>query len=81
MSGGSAAPIENSPPGIHTIAGGVAPGDGAALGRVGAKSAVTDVAAGTGADAGAELLLLNHHQADAAASVTASAARPARFIS
>src|SRR6185437_13869589 len=37
MSGGSCAPIENSPPGIQTISGGFSPGAGAVLGLVGPK--------------------------------------------
>src|SRR5262249_14611986 len=44
---GSAAPIENSPPGIHTMPAGAVPGDAAAFGTVDANART----AGNGTDA------------------------------
>ena len=48
MSGGSLAPIENSPPGIHTIPAGAAEGGGALLIVVGWKTLVDALIAAAG---------------------------------
>src|ERR1700722_10199740 len=45
MSGGSCAPMENSPPGIHTMPGSALPGESVLLGTVGAKGTPADIIA------------------------------------
>src|SRR5262245_15899346 len=80
MSGGSLAPIENSPPGIHTI-----PGDADVDTRmvfaIVASNVVDDAPAGaTGAAAVPPFLTWNLHPANARSSMTAAIGTPNRHL-
>src|SRR5271156_1744833 len=69
MSGGSCAPMENSPPGINTMPGWALPGESVLLGTVGAKDTPADIVRGAGSAEGAAIELTGDGVGTTAATV------------